>query len=522
MNKKNTGSYYTPSYLAGFISRRVLSHFEGRTRVSIIEPSVGDGAFVEELVRENRINIQLTALDINNEALVKASEKWRNQQKDFINIDFLEYQNLRRYSAVIGNPPYVKKNVLTERQIRLSKELHLQAGLTETSVKNIWATFLVKSVELLVNNGMLAFVLPSELLQVKFAEEIRKYLRSKFRRLEFFTFNDLMFECKGQDTVVLFGYKEHETPGEYIVNIEGKEDLLNDYFEFRNIGDFRQVKPIHGSVLTSSEIDFIENLRNRLKKINHYSESKPGIVTAANKFFIIDQEKETKFDLKVYTRPIIQKGFYVNGSVVFDNSSFERMESSNYPTKLLTLDEETIVTPQLEKYLKIGIKDKIPERYKCKIRNKWYVIPNVSTAPDAFFFKRSHLYPKLLKNTSKAYVTDSAYKVSMREGFDLNSFIYSFYNTLTLLFSELDGRYYGGGVLELTPNEFKNLPLPYVEIEESKFKNYSDFFEKKASIEEVLKQNDDFILKEGLGLTKKEVLELRNIREKLKKKRMRK
>ncbi|CAA6799180.1 MAG: Unknown protein, partial [uncultured Aureispira sp.] len=44
-NQKNTGSYYTPSYLASFISKRVLSHFEGRTRISILEPSVGDGAF---------------------------------------------------------------------------------------------------------------------------------------------------------------------------------------------------------------------------------------------------------------------------------------------------------------------------------------------------------------------------------------------------------------------------------------------------------------------------------------------
>jgi len=52
-NKKNTGSYYTPSYLASFISKRVLTHFENRTRMSILEPSVGDGAFISELEKES-------------------------------------------------------------------------------------------------------------------------------------------------------------------------------------------------------------------------------------------------------------------------------------------------------------------------------------------------------------------------------------------------------------------------------------------------------------------------------------
>jgi hypothetical protein len=34
---------------------------------------------------------------------------------------------------------------------------------------------------------------------------------------------------------------------------------------------------------------------------------------------------------------------------------------------------------------------------------------------------------------------------------------------VTLLFSEIEGRFYGGGVLELTPSEFRSLPLYYLE-----------------------------------------------------------
>lgn len=523
MNKKSTGSYYTPEYLASFISKRVLSHFGNRTRMSILEPSVGDGAFISELEKENNININLTALDINKVELKTASDKWTRKTASFVQTDFLEFSTNRQYSAVVGNPPYVKKNILTSKQIELSKEIHSNENLTETSVKNIWTTFLVKANTLLAKNGVLAFVLPSELLQVKFAEEIREYLKSQFERIEIFTFNDLMFECKGQDTIVLFAYKKSNNKGEFFTNITSKEALESNSFVLRNneLLVSSKVKWTH-HFLTSDELTFIDNLKKELRTVNDYSESKPGIVTGANKYFIIDANTEKKYKLSKYTKPIIQKGLYVNGSVVFNDDDFKTLVDSERPSKLLQLNNSDIISKKLREYLDIGKSIGLPSRHKCSIRKNWYVIPNISKKPDAFFFKRSHLYPKLLKNTSDAFVTDSAYKVEMRNRYDLNSFIYSFYNTLTLLLSELDGRYYGGGVLELIPSEFKKLPIPYVEINQSQFDKFTIDFENKSNIEQILNQNDSNILNSTLGVDNESLQKLTEIRDKLKKKRLRK
>ena len=522
-NKKNTGSYYTPSYLASFISKRVLTYFEGRTRMSILEPSVGDGAFISELEKEKNININLTALDINKEELKTASEKWNKKTDSFIKTDFLEYSTSKKYSAIVGNPPYIKKNILTVKQIQLSKEIHSNENLTEGSVKNIWATFLVKSNTLLAKNGVLAFILPSELLQVKFAEEIRDYLKKEFARIEIFTFNDLMFECKGQDTTILFAYKKHKEKGEYFTNISSKESLeLNSFIlKKNNLLIKSKVKWTH-HFLTSDELTFIDNLKKELKTVNDYSDSKPGIVTAANKFFIIDKETEKQYNLSKYTKPIIQKGLFVNGSIVFTNEDIKKLEKDKRPTKLLQLNDNDKISKKLKEYLDIGKAEEIPKRYKCRIRNNWYVIPNIAKKPEAFFFKRSHLYPKLLKNNSNAFVTDSAYKVEMKSGYDLNSFIYSFYNTLTLLMSELEGRYYGGGVLELIPSEFKKLPIPYTIINNTQFNEYSTQFENKIDIENILFQNDFKILNSTLGIENDSLQKLTRIRNKLKNKRLRK
>ena len=57
-------------------------------------------------------------------------------------------------------------------------------------------------------------------------EEVREYLKKQFQRIEIYTFNDLMFDCKGQDTIVLIAYKEHHEKGEFFTNIEFNEELI--------------------------------------------------------------------------------------------------------------------------------------------------------------------------------------------------------------------------------------------------------------------------------------------------------
>ena len=83
----------------------------------------------------------------------------------------------------------------------------------------------------------------------------------------------------------------------------------------------------------------------------------------------------------------------------------------------------------------------------------------------------------------------------MNEDYDIENLIFSFYNSLTLSFAELNGRYYGGGVLELTPNEFKNLPVPYMKVSEDEFKSFVKNFKEKSSIKQVCERNDMAILK---------------------------
>lgn len=204
-------------------------------------------------------------------------------------------------------------------------------------------------------------------------------------------------------------------------------------------------------------------------------------------------------------------------------SGYNNLMNEGKPSKILCFtDEDANNLPELVKeYLNIGVNLDLPNRYKCKKRKNWYVIPNIAHVPEGFFFKRSHHYPKLLKNSAGVLVTDSGYKIEMRKGHDINHFIYSFYNSLTLAFSELTGRYYGGGVLELTPQEFKKLPIPNVKISGRDFNTFTQEFENKENITQILKVNDAPILNSALNLGTEEINRVRRIYATLVSKRMR-
>jgi adenine-specific DNA-methyltransferase len=529
MKKKVTGSFYTPNFLASFIVERIKSVLSQCNKLTVLEPSVGNGSFVDVLSNitftGKTKKIYLKAIDINRKEINNLKKR---EEKciiaEYINKDFLTYSknDTTEYDLIIGNPPYIKKNRLSKNQINSCLQIFKQANLSEKAFKNIWAAFLVRSVKLLADKGILALILPAELLQVKFAEGLRSYIKNEFKRIEIYTFSKLMFECKGQNTIILIGYKKSTEQGVYCAHISDISQIeKNDVFlEKKELIQTIGIKWMHHT-LSSDELVLLNNIKESLERIDYYSNSKPGIVTAANNYFIINAETENKYNLYQYTRPIIQKGSFVSSFIIFDKIDYDKLCASGKPTKIICLTENELknLDEKANFYLAKGESLNIPMRYKCGLRSHWSIIPNISTPPTAFFFKRIHFVPKLLKNTANVLVTDSAYKIEILDGFDINSFIFSFYNSLTLTFAELDGRYYGGGVLELTPSEFKGLPLPYLNITDITFHAFLEMFKTGTDTLTVIKKNDEKLLS-TIGLGKAHILTIQNIREKLSAKRL--
>lgn len=535
-NIKYTGTYYTPYPIAEFIFHHLKEALSKQKKLSILEPSVGDGVFIDAFNNckafDKDNNVTFTAVEKNLGELEKARKKAANKRNPntrfiFKGENFLEWQkdSIDKYSFIAGNPPYIKSNLLHVDHIDICNSIHETAGLTTLSIKNIWATFLIRSVSLLSDDGIISMVLPAELLQSNFSKPIRDLLVTTFERIEIFTFNELIFKGIGQDTIIIFCYKKATNKGTFFVNIKDDSELTDGNFVLakNDIVDASNIKWTH-HILNNDEIELLNTLKLRLQNIGYYCNSKPGIVTAANKYFIVNSETEERYELSNFSNPIIQKGFFVDDTVVFDQRSMDDLIASGRPSKFLHFKNDSVQyfsTKNLE-YLKIGIEEDIPSRYKCIKRNNWFVVPNIPFPPDGFFFKRTHQLPKMVKNEALVNATDSAYLIDMNNGYDMQSLIYSFYNSLSIVFCEMSGRYYGGGVLELTPKEFKSIPIPYLEITDDVFNSFRRDFENKRSSIEIVNNNDQTVLANVLGLDADTIRTIQIIKEKLLNKRLRK
>ena len=66
---------------------------------------------------------------------------------------------------------------------------------------------------MLSDNGKIAFVIPAEILQVAYAEDLRLFLSNKLSKITLLTFEELVFPGIEQEVVVFIGEKGDSEKG---------------------------------------------------------------------------------------------------------------------------------------------------------------------------------------------------------------------------------------------------------------------------------------------------------------------
>lgn len=546
MNNKEKGSYYTPQLLADFMVYHLFDsrNFYFPENINVLEPSAGDGVFFRSILSrqtftgrpEFKLPDRLEILAVEREeAELKKTKKFIQpflssyRRVDCFNSDYLDFQlkNTKKFDLIIGNPPYIKSNYLSEDQIKACLEIHKRSGLSNKKIKNIWTSFLIGAVQDLSDNGALAFVLPSELLQVIYAKEIRDLLKENFKngKIDIFSFNELIFKDIEQDVIVLICAKNQKNPGVSFYHVDKLEDLKTpDYTKDNSNVHRTTLDKWTNYILSDSDLKFLDHIKekNSLKPVRHYADSVAGIVTAANDYFITDQKTVATYELAKLTKPIIKKSSHLPAALIFTNKDLLAMKDSDVPCSLVNFDNTPSINyPEKHKaFLAIGISRNLHLRYKMKLRDNWYSIPSV-WGSEGFFTKRSNIYPRIIINHAEALVTDSFYRIKMKDGYKIDDLAFSFYNILTFIYAELEGRYYGGSVLELTPNEFKNLTLPYVTgVKKSDINKLEGLMRSKAKPGLILKHTNKVILMDHYGMTESEIKRLIEIYMELVKRRL--
>ncbi len=516
--KKLIGSYYTPKKAADFITKCLLN---GTNPKFILEPSCGNGRFIESVInyyKSNSLKMHFKCIGIElvgNEVL-KTHEKF----KDLPNIkihqaDFFEfYETLlkeEKFDLILGNPPYIRYQYLTNEQRELLSQLLIQNGMRPNKLINAWVAFIVACVRLLADKGKIGMVLPAELLQVSYAEELRKFLVNKLKKITLYTFQTLIFPKVQQEVLFLLGEKDISDNNCQIRVIQSKnldniETNLKSKFLSDKLIDHNNDKWTK-YFLNEEELFFYKIIKSNPNFISlkEVAVVEVGITTGANKYFSVNKEIVRKYDLDDVVIPLIGRSSHTKG-LYFTLQDWQENVNANVDAFLIKFPETPFedYPEKHKKYIKMGEEKDIQKGYKCSIRERWYIVPSV-WVPDAFFLRRNNFIPKFVLNDINAVSTDTMHRVKFHEHNDPKKVLLSYYNSISIAFTEIEGRSHGGGVLELMPGEVENLLLPNLqdlsnEIVDTLINKIDQAMRKKSNLELVIDEIDQKILVEFLGL----------------------
>lgn len=504
--QKLRGAYYTPLQL----SNAMVNLCASENIHTVLEPSCGDGVFLDSLRQLNLIEQigTIDAVEIEPDEAEKVQRNYRTYQNvHVLNEDFFEFYSRMvdaqtQYDLILGNPPYIRYQYLTETQRELQSNILTSHGMKANKLINAWVAFLVACVQLLSENGRIAFVIPAEILQVAYAEDLRLFLSEHLAKITLITFEQLVFPDIEQEVVVFIGEKGSVEKGIRIIEMSDlsgfdKLDLQQNGFQ-----KMQHVKEKWTRYFTTAkEMELIQTIRTdkRFARFADYGIINVGITTGNNGYFSISEEVCDEYDLESVTLPLIGRSSHAHG-IFFTDEDWKKNKASGKSARLVNFPDIPIedYPEQHKAYIALGEANGENDGYKCSIRDRWYIVPSV-WVPDAFFLRRNNFYPKFVLNLCNAVSTDTMHRMKFNSDVKPENILLAYYNSISFAFTEICGRSYGGGVLEILPGEMGNIMLPKLDaIDEETCRSLL------KRIDAVVREDDD--IEKALDIVDKEIL----------------
>lgn len=189
MNKRFQ-SYFTKDK---YIKKYMVDQLHICDHDKVLEPAGGNGEFIDALLNKNR-NINIDTFDIDALCIRILYHKYNNK----LNVH-IKYSNTLfdpkldkiiaeggKYDKVISNPPYGALLTFKERH-------KLKRTFGKLYANETYLLFLVRSIHLLRNNGILSFIIPDTFLYLRTYHYIRVFLLEHTKILNILIFPSSYF-----------------------------------------------------------------------------------------------------------------------------------------------------------------------------------------------------------------------------------------------------------------------------------------------------------------------------------------
>ena len=453
LQKKNSGSYYTPSDVAHALVRWVVRRPSDR----LLDPSCGDGQFLQHHKKsvgvEQSEGAALAAHERAPWALIHEGDffSWAANTKE-------------RFECLAGNPPFIRYQRFSGDMRAGALDYCAKLGANFSGLTSSWAPFLVAAASLLKPGGRMAFVVPAEVGHAPYARPLLEYLAAHFGVVSFLAVRRKIFADLSEDVWLLYASGFGSSVNE--IRLSQTEAF-----------DIEQAAPVDGLAISISELaqanwrlrPFLLSceqlaeyraaaLSTKTRRLGDFARVSIGYVSGANDFFHLRPSQADDLGIaKKWLVPSVRNGRVLRASQIEIGDVAEWIEQDE-PCLLLKIPSSTEIDRSLRKYLETDAARTASQAFKCRVRSPWYAVPDVRV-PSAFLSYMSGDRPSLVQNGARCTGTNSVHLVDLHDAADMPTLRAAWDDPLTQLSWELEGHPLGGGMLKLEPREAQRIVI---------------------------------------------------------------
>jgi methylase of polypeptide subunit release factors len=305
-DRKFNGAFFTPDYIIDFIIKEI----QPKENETNLDTSCGCGAFlvgltdyykrtfnksISKIVKENIFGSDILEYNIHRTKLIltiyalQYSENLKETDFNLYHQDSLRAKWKQQFDNVVGNPPYVKfQDLSDENRSFLAKHWTTVEGGTF----NLYFAFFELGYKLLKTTGKLGYITPNNYFTSLAGEALRRFFQQQrcvtmiidFNHKKVFdaqTYTAITFLNKQQNETITYDrIKEDYSPEIFLANANGSPNYLEDL----NVKKWRLLKTDE-----QKNIRIIENIGTPIGKLFDIC---VGIATLKDDVFFVDGSKK--------------------------------------------------------------------------------------------------------------------------------------------------------------------------------------------------------------------------------------
>lgn len=459
---RDKGQFWTPNWVADAMVAYVSENTD-----LVFDPATGRGAFYEALLKLNKPKVSFFGIDVDTKVL---EDEIYNHKNCFVEErDFIKNPPQRKFKAIVANPPYIRHHRIDGDTKTLLKRLSTSiTGNTIDGRAGYHIYFLIQALNLLEQDGKLAFIMPADTCEGKFAKNLWKWISEKFCIETVITFDEMATPFPNVDTNAIVFLIKNSKPTETLHWIKANEAYTPDLFNFISSHftqkEFKTIEVIDRQLKEGIATGFSrpEQNHNGFKfHLNDFANVMRGIATGSNEFFFLTAQQIKQLQIpKEFLKRAIGRTKDATESIL-TAKDVEELEKENRPTYLLSINGHDKLPKTITNYLKIGEEMGLPSRSLIQQRKPWYKMEK-RVVPPLLFAYLGRRNTRFIKND--AGVLPLTGFLCVYPIYDDKEFVEKLWQALnhrdTLENLKLVGKSYGSGAIKVEPGNLNKLPIP--------------------------------------------------------------